>query len=99
MHEALTNILKHSQATHVEISVKCGAAALEIEASDNGKGFDFRNGDSNGHEPAGEGLGNMSQRLTEVGGRCVVDSAPGQGTRIRFILPLNGKAKLAKVQA
>jgi ligand-binding sensor domain-containing protein/signal transduction histidine kinase len=99
MHEALTNILKHSEATHVEISMKCGATALEIEARDNGKGFEAAELRSNGHESAGEGLGNMSQRLQDMGGLCVVESAPGQGTRIRFVLPLNGKSNLAKEKA
>jgi ligand-binding sensor domain-containing protein/signal transduction histidine kinase len=96
MHEALTNILKHSQATHVEISMKCGANSLEIEARDNGKGFKISDSGSNGHESGGEGLGNMSERLKDVGGLCVVQSAPGAGTSIRFVLPLNGKINLAK---
>jgi signal transduction histidine kinase len=38
----------------------------------------------------------MSQRLKDVGGTCIVQSARGQGTRIRFVLPLNGKVNLAK---
>jgi ligand-binding sensor domain-containing protein/signal transduction histidine kinase len=99
MQEALTNILKHSQATHVAISMKCGATALEIETQDNGKGFELPNSDQNGHEPGGEGLGNMSERLKDVGGLCVIQSIPGGGTRIRFVLPLNGKINLAKEQA
>jgi ligand-binding sensor domain-containing protein/signal transduction histidine kinase len=93
MHEALTNILKHSEATRVEISMNCSATALEVAASDNGKGFDCPELQQNGHDSgaaSGEGLRNMYQRLVDIGGLCVIQSAPGRGTRIRFVLPVDG---------
>ena len=40
-HEALTNILKHSNATHAKISMVCGQATFEINISDDGKGFNL----------------------------------------------------------
>jgi signal transduction histidine kinase len=36
----------------------------------------------------GNGLGNMQARLVEDNGRTIVISAPGKGTRIRFVFPL-----------
>jgi ligand-binding sensor domain-containing protein/signal transduction histidine kinase len=91
MHEAFTNVLKHSAATRARISVVCEDKALKIVVSDNGNGFVLAaNGERNGDAAAalGNGLRNMRQRLTEIGGDCSVKSEPGGGTSIRFILPL-----------
>jgi signal transduction histidine kinase len=92
-HEALTNILKHSGATGAKVSIACSASTLEVVTSDNGKGLepsttemetDGAGADSH------DGLRNMRQRLADIGGDCRIEFAPGQGTTIRFILPLNG---------
>ena len=91
VHEAFTNMLKHSGATRAKVMVRCNAAAFEIIASDNGKGFHplSGNGESNGlPAESGDGLRNMRQRLEDIGGHCEVESRPGQGTTIRFVLPL-----------
>jgi ligand-binding sensor domain-containing protein/signal transduction histidine kinase len=92
-HEALTNILKHSGATHATISMVSGNAAFEIKISDNGKGFNASIIESkSGPPPAGvpgDGLVNMRRRLAEIGGQCRIESAPGQGTNIRFVISLN----------
>jgi signal transduction histidine kinase len=94
VHEAFTNILKHSGATRAKVSVSCNAASFEIVISDNGKGFHplSGNGESNGPTAeSGDGLRNMRQRLADIGGHCEVESSPGQGTTIRFVLPLKGQ--------
>jgi signal transduction histidine kinase len=92
VHEAFTNVLKHSGATRAKISVVCENSALEIIVSDNGKGFGVLSNEENGN---GNGLRNMRQRLTEIGGDCRIESNPGEETEVRFILPLmqvaNGK--------
>jgi ligand-binding sensor domain-containing protein/signal transduction histidine kinase len=83
VHEAFTNVLKHSGATRAGISVTCDNSNLTIIVSDNGKGFAVgTNGDM------GNGLRNMRQRLTDIGGDCSIKSAPGGETTVRFILPL-----------
>jgi signal transduction histidine kinase/ligand-binding sensor domain-containing protein len=92
-HEALTNILKHSGATRAQLSMKYASSALEISVSDNGKGFvspAVETGNGRAAAVAGEGLSNMRQRLRDIGGNCVIESGPGKGTSIRFVLPLNG---------
>jgi len=66
---------------------------LEISVSDNGKGFVSPAVETGNGAPAagaGEGLRNMRQRLKDIGGLCVIESGSGTGTRIRFVLPLNG---------
>ena len=87
-HEAFTNILKHSGATKAKVSIHYDGSALEITASDNGTGF---NPSANHSEPSSagrDGLRNMAQRLTDIGGCCRVESNPGQGTTIRFVVPV-----------
>jgi len=81
--EALTNVIRHSQAAEVWILISADAHNLLVVVEDNGKGFAAR--------PAGvgaDGLGNMSRRMTQLGGRCEIQSVPDSGTRVRFVLPL-----------
>jgi len=89
-HEALTNILKHSGATHAHVTVTCRGNAFEIMVADNGRGFDPAAGEPASSAGFGNGMTNMRRRLTEVGGSFHLASSPGQGTTIRFGLPLNG---------
>jgi signal transduction histidine kinase/streptogramin lyase len=91
-HEALTNILKHSGATRAKISMVSNNAAFEINISDDGKGFNTSAVDSKSGSPTavpGDGLVNMRRRLADIGGQCQIETAPGSGTRISFVIPLN----------
>jgi ligand-binding sensor domain-containing protein/signal transduction histidine kinase len=95
-HEALTNILKHSGATRAKISMVSGNAVFEINISDDGKGFNSLANKLKSQSPAtasGDGLSNMCQRLADIGGHCSIESAPGQGTNISFVISLNSLAK------
>ena len=95
-HEAITNILKHSSATHAKISMVSGNGGFEINVSDDGKGFDSPANKLKSGAPApasGDGLSNMCKRLADIGGHCSIESAPGHGTNIRFIIALNFPAK------
>jgi ligand-binding sensor domain-containing protein/signal transduction histidine kinase len=99
VHEAFTNILKHSGATHARVVVKCEVSVLEITISDNGHGFNpAAVAASSISSPAesGSGLHNMHQRLTDIGGSCSIKSVAGKGTTICFILPLE-RTNLRKV--
>ena len=92
VHEALANILKHSGATRAKIAMACRGNNFEIVVSDNGDGFDPASSESSSPDSAAgfcNGLGNMRRRLAELGGRCLVESRPGQGTTVRFVLSFN----------
>jgi ligand-binding sensor domain-containing protein/signal transduction histidine kinase len=92
VHEALTNVLKHSGATRTKIVMTCRDAKFELEVSDNGKGFDSTfDASESPNSAAGfrNGLGNMRRRLAELGGTCVVASRVGNGTTVQFVLSLN----------
>ena len=78
--EAMTNIRRHAQASHVDISLKATGKAVELAIADNGRGFDFVSLQKNSQR--GIGLRNMHERAEAVGGNLDVVSAPGAGTRI-----------------
>jgi signal transduction histidine kinase len=54
-----------------------------FEVADDGAGFDSASAAAKGH-----GFVNMSDRLGAIGGTLRVDSAPGEGTRIRGTIPI-----------
>ncbi len=85
--EALNNVLRHAQATKVQLKINVAAEILEILISDNGIGFD------SGTAKQGNGLKNFHHRLSRMGGVCQIESLPGQGTTIRFQLPLKSIAE------
>jgi signal transduction histidine kinase len=88
--ETLNNIVKHSEATEVVLQVKWQAQKLLVVVTDNGKGFDQASLD-----PGRSGLVNMSQRMTELGGTCVMTTAPGKGCRTEFSIPLRQAGQTA----
>jgi signal transduction histidine kinase len=90
VNEAFTNALKHSKANQVDVSIILSPAAFEVTVSDNGGGFDVSSATSPGNSSTvvGDGLHNMKQRLKDIGGQCSINSKPGNGTIVRFFLPL-----------
>jgi signal transduction histidine kinase/ligand-binding sensor domain-containing protein len=81
--EALHNIVKHSHATEVWLRVHAMDGQLHIAIEDNGQGF---NGAP--HHSGADGLRNMRQRATEIGGECKIESRPGAGTKVVVDMPL-----------
>jgi signal transduction histidine kinase len=75
--EALNNATKHSGASQVQIRVKEDSDQIRIEISDDGDGFD-----PSARSP-GFGLLGMRERVRLNEGELEIESAPGQGTRIR----------------
>lgn len=80
--EALTNIVKHAQATEVWLRISVNDEGLRVVIEDNGRGFGTLPSD-----PGADGLRNMQQRLAMVGGVCRIHSQPGAGTRVSFEVP------------
>ena len=99
VHEAFTNILKHSGATKARVVMLCHGADFEIQVEDNGRGFDVVAQEKLGQKvgSSADGLRNMQHRLESIGGICRWESIPGQSTKVWLILPLaassNGKVK------
>ncbi|TWC23457.1 sensor histidine kinase [Pseudomonas sp. SJZ074] len=80
--ESLTNVGRHSHASRVNIHLEHDAEHLQIVVCDDGRGFDPQ------QLPKGTlGLLGMRERGHMVGGTVIIDSAPGQGTRVRVYIP------------
>jgi PAS domain S-box-containing protein len=84
--EALTNVIKHSQASVVTIRAFCESEILTIEIEDNGKGFDA------GHLKGRTswGISGMHERALQFKGKLSIQSAAGAGTVVRLSLQTGG---------
>ncbi|MBW2334973.1 MAG: PAS domain S-box protein, partial [Deltaproteobacteria bacterium] len=87
--EALTNIGKHAQATHVSVIIKLQHGEVSFVVEDNGKGFDVEQIFSREATEMGMGLATMEERARMVGGSLDIWSQEGIGTRISFSIPMN----------
>lgn len=86
--EALTNVVKHADATAVHVTLTQTPGAVRLTVADNGRGFAPPNLDR--ALPAhGAGLVGMIERLEMVEGHLEVDAEPGQGARLTAVLPLH----------
>lgn len=78
--EAVNNTIKYADATEICINAKTIEDQIEIEITDNGKGFDPETIDK------GNGLFNMQKRIEDIDGVFKIDSDSGKGTTIIIIL-------------
>ncbi len=91
--EALHNVVKHAAASEVSLSLTTAADAFTLVLRDDGCGFapgalSCEPRREPGRSASGNGLRNMRQRLEKIGGRCEIHSAPGQGTEVKFVVPM-----------
>jgi len=81
--ESLTNIGKYAQATEATIVLKNYGNHVIVEVADNGKGFEPGTA-----RPSTHGLAGMRHRVQAASGKLTVTSAPGQGTRLMAMIPV-----------
>lgn len=89
MQESLTNVQKHAKAQNVNITLSYMADRVALDVQDDGQGFDPQipsSASSSG--TGGLGLGVMQQRVEQVGGEVIVESALGQGTTLVVQIPI-----------
>jgi PAS domain S-box-containing protein len=84
--EALTNIVKHSKANKAVVSVFSDISKLYLHIEDDGCGFSVSQ--TNGK---GNGLFNMKERASLLGGRLAIETLPGKGTKVKAELPFAKK--------
>jgi signal transduction histidine kinase len=79
--EALTNVVKHADATHTRVRLAAEQGVLTIVVSDDGRG---------GADQSGHGLTGLADRVDALNGILVLTSPPGGGTTVRVTLPSSG---------
>ena len=82
--EALANVARHSEAEHADIDLIYTSSTVTLRVADDGRGFDPAGGSGGGF-----GLQSMRERLVRLGGHVDLESAPGKGTRVTAVCPLN----------
>jgi signal transduction histidine kinase len=80
--ESLQNVAKYAAASRVDVELRAADGHLDFEVADDGRGFDPS---ATGY---GTGLQGIADRLGALDGSLLVDSAPGEGTRVTGRLPL-----------
>ena len=85
--EALTNAARHAGARACSVTLQRSGGTLGIVVEDDGAGFDAASVEGAGAR-AGLGLVGIRERAAELHGTVRIESAPGEGTRLRVELPL-----------
>lgn len=83
--EAVSNIIKHSGATHCTVSCNVQDGDFLVVIQDDGQGIPA---ELDGRLDRGHGMASMKSRAKQMHGQCLVESGPGWGTVIRLTIPL-----------
>src|SRR5215216_5653147 len=87
--EALTNVRRHSGASHVRVDVGITEEKLWAEVEDDGRGFDAAEGSEEAVSATGGlGIRGMRERARALGGELKIESEPGKRTKVRFEMAL-----------
>lgn len=86
--EALTNIRRHSNATHALVRVEVADSSTTLGVRDDGSGISAEKLSG----PGGLGIRGMRERIAGVGGTFEIGAAPGGGTLVRAEVPLRGRS-------
>ncbi|MCH6234223.1 histidine kinase [Cognataquiflexum rubidum] len=81
--ECLTNIMRHSQCSHVKVEIDFGPMALKLMIVDNGSGFDTKILNNT----KSLGILGMKERAESFGGSFDIQSSPGDGTKTILTMP------------
>jgi len=79
--ESLSNIVKHAEASHVDIALRNAGNQWYLSVTDNGKGFSITKEKAHGF-----GLSSMEDRITSFGGKLTIESQPGEGCSITVLI-------------
>jgi PAS domain S-box-containing protein len=84
--EALTNVVRHAEATRVSVNLRKGPRCVLLTIKDNGKGIE----ESRITDPGAFGLLGMRERARLWGGDVEITGIPGKGTLVKVSIPLAG---------
>jgi PAS domain S-box-containing protein len=91
--ESLTNVIKHARASLVSVEVKRGNGKVSFMIRDNGRGFDLKRAISRKGARRSLGLTAMNERALMANGSLQISSRKGQGTTIKFTIPIGKPGK------
>ena len=85
--EAITNAVRHAQATRITLEVRFEERAVTLRVSDDGRGFEheYPTHDAENHY----GLTTMRERAEELGGRFSLATGVGRGTAVETVVPIS----------
>jgi signal transduction histidine kinase len=81
--EALSNVARHAQASHVSVSLHCVDGLVLLSVEDDGRGF----ADPEADTPGKMGIAGMRERVRPFGGRVLIESTTGEGTSLTVAVP------------
>ncbi|HEY0760721.1 MAG TPA: two-component regulator propeller domain-containing protein [Acidisarcina sp.] len=87
--EAVTNAVRHANAEHITIDLRFATRLLTMTVADDGCGFSGQPHPESSGPDGHFGLTGMRERAAGVGGSLQVESAPGEGTRVRVEVPID----------
>jgi signal transduction histidine kinase len=94
--EAITNVIRHAEASKIDIQLDYVDDTIYLRVEDNGTGFDTDDVmKKKPGRPTAWGLLGMTERASLVGGTCNIFSNPGQGTLIEVNVPIIGERENA----
>jgi PAS domain S-box-containing protein len=88
--ETLTNIVRHSKATSVIMSLKEESESITLRVSDNGKGIT----EEQISNPRSFGLIGIGERVNSLNGEFTITGVPKKGTKITVVIPINNKENI-----
>jgi len=91
LREGLMNIIRHSQASRADVVLRQSGAEIRGSLRDDGIGFD----PITARNDLGLGLPSIKERIKRLGGELEIQSSPGKGARISFVLPLEARSGVA----
>ena len=91
LREGLMNIIRHSQASRADIVLRQTETEIRGSLRDDGIGFD----QTATRNERGLGLPSMKERIRRLGGELEIQSSPGRGAKVSFVLPLAARSLTA----
>ena len=79
--EAITNVQRHARASNVLVNLLVDSGAIRLVIEDDGVGFNAGAQNSHGH-----GLAGIRERAMNIGGELVLETEPGEGTRVQVVV-------------
>lgn len=86
--ELALNVCQHAGVQEATIQISTSDHHIAVVVEDRGRGFDMRGARNHSRENSEFGLFSIRERAKLLGGRVTIDSEPGRGTRVEFLLPL-----------